>query len=89
MEQVISAEGGRFFVLRIPTQNQFQAVQEQRRRLIGVEAMLAGTDATYLSPVEEVTQTENWDVDLYFSDGHMNEEGNRLLADYMIEQIFR
>ncbi|MFT5193634.1 MAG: hypothetical protein ACI9EW_001095 [Cellvibrionaceae bacterium] len=89
IEQDIGEQGGGFVVVRIPTQDQFGRMQTQRRRLIGVEDMLAGTRATYLSPVEEVVQTPDWKTSLYFTDGHLNEMGNQLLADYIVEQVFQ
>jgi len=75
-------------VIRIPTQDQSESIKLLRRRLMNFEKMLEGTEATYLEPAQELTQIPNWEVDLYYQDGHLNEFGNQLLVDYIIKEVF-
>lgn len=89
MEQEVRGNGGQLIVLRIPTQDQFGRLQTQRRSWIGVESMLADTEAIYLSPVAEITQSPDWSSRLYFTDGHLNEDGNRLLADFIVDEALQ
>jgi len=88
IDQDVKERGGRFIVIRIPTRDQDDAIKVLRRRLLNLDQMLANTEATHLEPVQKLTQVPNWRKELYARDGHLNNVGNQLLAEFILEEAF-
>jgi hypothetical protein len=78
--------GGRALVVRIPTRDDDDALDQLRRSLRGFESRFVGTPVTYLDGATE-TAGVAWSPDLYVADGHLNAAGTLRLADVLVRHL--
>jgi hypothetical protein len=78
--------GGRTIVMRIPTRDDGDGINQLRRSLRGFELRFAGTAVTYLDATSE-TAGVAWSPDLYVEDGHLNAAGTERLANVLLGRI--
>jgi hypothetical protein len=86
--QETKRRGVRFIVVRIPTRDDKEILKRIRRQLNNFGSELQKCDVLYMDAAEEMTTSPGWPADFYAVDGHLNQYGNRVLADLIFRHVF-
>jgi hypothetical protein len=85
--QDMAKRQGRTIVVRIPTRDDGDAINQVRRALRGFESRFAGTAVQYVDAATEAADAAPWSGAFYVDDGHLNAAGTQRLADILISRI--